>query len=149
MSNPQPIASRQSVLLDVARRLSSTQNLVELVDHILQRSREVMDCEVCSILLPEGHSGDLLIRSTLDPINSMEVRVPKGKGIAGDVFATKKVVNIEDALNDPRHFRPAADKSDLITRAMVTIPLLDGERCLGVMQAINPNHGTSFAFVCP
>jgi len=144
MSSPQPIASRQSVLLDVARRLSSTQNPVELVDHILQRSREVMDCEVCSILLPDGPSGDLLIRSTLDHINSMEVRVPKGKGIAGDVFATKKVVNIEDALNDPRHFRPAADQSDLITRAMVTIPLLDGERCLGVMQAINPNHGTSF-----
>ena len=144
MSNPQPIASRQSVLLDVARRLSSTQNLVELVDHILQRSREVMDCEVCSILLPDGPSGDLVIRSTLDPINTMDVRVPRGKGIAGDVFATQKVVNIEDAINDPRHFRPAADKSDLVTRAMVTIPLLDGDRCLGVMQAINPNHSSAF-----
>ncbi len=144
MSNPQPIESRQSVLLDVARRLSSTHNLVELVDHILKRSREVMDCEVCSILLPDGPSEDLLIRSTLDPINAMDVRVPKGKGIAGDVYATKKVVNIEDALSDPRHFRPASDKSDLVTRAMVTIPLLDGERCLGVMQAINPNHGAGF-----
>lgn len=132
------------MLIDVARRLSSTQDLVELVDHILQRSREVMDCEVCSILLPDGPDEDLCIRSTLDPINVMDVRVPKGKGIAGDVYATKKVVNIEDALNDPRHFRPASDKSDLITRAMVTIPLLDGDRCLGVMQAINPNHGAAF-----
>lgn len=144
MSNPLPIASRQNVLIDVARRLSSTQNLVELVDHILKQSREVMDCEVCSILLPDGPNEDLLIRSTLDPINAMEVRVPKGKGIAGDVFATKKIVNIEDALSDPRHFRPASDKSDLVTRAMVTIPLLDGGRCLGVMQAINPNHGAGF-----
>lgn len=144
MSDPQPIASRQSVLIDVARRLSSTHNLVELVDHILQRSREVMDCEVCSILLPDGPSEDLLIRSTLDPINTMDVRVPRGKGIAGDVYATKKIVNIEDALNDPRHFRPASDQSDLVTRAMVTIPLLDGGHCLGVMQAINPNHGGSF-----
>jgi len=144
VSNPQPIASRQAVLIDVARRLSSTHNLVELVDHILQRSREVMDCEVCSILLPEGPSEDLLIRSTLDPINAMEVRVPKGKGIAGDVYATKKIVNIEDALNDPRHFRPASDKSELVTRAMLTIPLLDGEHCLGVMQAINPNHSAAF-----
>jgi sigma-B regulation protein RsbU (phosphoserine phosphatase) len=144
MNNPQLIASRQSVLLDVARRLSSTHDLVELVDHILQRSREVMDCEVCSILLPDGPSEDLLIRSTLDPINQMEVRVPKGKGIAGEVFSTKTAVNIEDALNDPRHFRPASDKSELVTRAMVTIPLLEGERCLGVMQAINPNYGSGF-----
>ena len=104
-----------------------------------------MDCEVCSILLPDGPSEDLLIRSTLDPINAMEVRVPKGKGIAGDVFSTKTAVNIEDALNDPRHFRPASDKSDLVTRAMVTIPLLDGDHCLGVMQAINPNNGASFS----
>ncbi|WP_395735683.1 SpoIIE family protein phosphatase [Prosthecobacter sp.] len=144
MSNSQPISSRQNILLEVARRLSSTHDLVELVDHILQRSREVMDCEVCSILLPDGPSEDLLIRSTLDPINAMEVRVPKGKGIAGDVYSTKKAVNIEDALSDPRHFRPASDKSDLVTRAMVTIPLLDGDRCLGVMQAINPNHGAAF-----
>lgn len=144
MNSPQPIASRQSVLIDVARRLSSTHDPVELVDHILQRSREVMDCEVCSILLPDGPEEDLVIRSTLDPINAMEVRVPKGRGIAGDVFATKKVVNIEDALSDPRHFRPASDRSDLVTRAMVTVPLLDGERCLGVMQAINPNQGAAF-----
>lgn len=144
MSDSPPISSRQNVLIDVARRLSSTQNLVELVDHILQRSREVMDCEVCSILLPDGPAEDLLIRSTLDPINAMDVRVPKGKGIAGDVYATKQAVNIEDALSDPRHFRPAADQSDLVTRAMVTIPLLDGEHCLGVMQAINPNRGGAF-----
>ena len=144
MSSPQPIASRQSVLIDVARRLSSTHDPVELVDHILQRSREVMDCEVCSILLPDGPDEDLVIRSTLDPINAMEVRVPKGMGIAGDVFATKKVVNIEDALSDPRHFRPASDHSELVARAMVTVPLLDGERCLGVMQAINPNQGAAF-----
>ncbi|MEZ5385061.1 MAG: SpoIIE family protein phosphatase [Prosthecobacter sp.] len=144
MSSQQPIASRQSVLIDVARRLSSTQDPVELVDHILQRSREVMDCEVCSILLPDGPDEDLVIRSTLDPINAMEVRVPKGLGIAGDVFATQKVVNIEDALSDPRHFRPASDHSDLVTRAMVTVPLLDGGRCLGVMQAINPNQGAAF-----
>ncbi|WP_395743474.1 SpoIIE family protein phosphatase [Prosthecobacter sp.] len=144
MSNPQPISSRQGVLLEVARRLSSTQNPVELVDHILQRSREVMDCEVCSILLPDGPSEDLLIRSTLDPINAMDVRVPKGLGIAGDVYATRKAVNIADALSDPRHFRPASDKSDLVTRAMVTIPILEGDRCLGVMQAINPNHGAAF-----
>lgn len=144
MSNPQSTESRQAVLIDVARRLSSTHDLVELVDHILQRSREVMDCEVCSILLPDGPEEDLLIRSTLDPVNAMEIRVPKGKGIAGDVYATKKVVNIEDALNDPRHFRPASDKSDLVTRAMLTIPLLDGEHCVGVMQAINPNHSAAF-----
>lgn len=143
-ANTQPLASRQKVLIDVARRLSSTLDLVELIDHILQRSREVMECEVCSILLPDGPDESLLIRSTLDPQSTLEVRVPKGKGIAGEVFATQKTLNIADATNDARHFRPDAAPIDLIAHAMVAIPLLDGERCLGVMQAINPNHGGSF-----
>lgn len=144
MSEPLTPEDRHSILLDVARRLSSTQNLDELLDHILERSREVMDCEVCSILLPEEGGGGLLIRSTLDPINAEPVVVPKGKGIAGEVYATKRLINIEDARSDPRHFTPSSDKSGLVTRAMITIPLLEGERCLGVMQAINPNHEEFF-----
>ncbi|MBX7207870.1 MAG: SpoIIE family protein phosphatase [Verrucomicrobiaceae bacterium] len=137
--------SRQSVLIDVARRLSSAGDLDELVDHILKRSREVMDCEVCSILLPDAANGDLIIRSTLDAVGSGQVRVPKGKGIAGEVYVTKQLVNSQDAGSDPRHFKPSSDKSGLVTRAMLTAPLLDGGRCLGVMQAINPQHEPFFS----
>ncbi|MEQ1751810.1 MAG: GAF domain-containing protein, partial [Prosthecobacter sp.] len=141
---PLPEPSRQSALIDVARRLGSARDLDELIDHILQRSREVMDCEVCSILLPDGPEGDLLIRSTLDPIKRNVVRVPKGKGIAGEVFVTQVPVNIRDAQQDARHFQPSSDTSGLVTRAMLTIPLLGEDRCLGVMQAINPNRCQSF-----
>lgn len=137
--------TRQSVLIDVARRLSSAGNLDELVDHILKRSREVMDCEVCSILLPDAVNGDLIIRSTLDAVGSGQVRVPKGKGIAGEVFITKQIINSQDASSDPRHFKPSSDKSGLVTRAMLTAPLLEGDRCLGVMQAINPLHEPNFS----
>ncbi len=145
MSAPLPAQSRQSALIDVARRLGSARDLDELIDHILMRSREVMDCEVCSILLPDGPHDDLLIRSTLDPIRRNVVRVPKGKGIAGEVFITRVPVNTADARSDTRHFKPASDKSGLVTRAMLTIPLLGEERCLGVMQAINPNSRESFS----
>lgn len=145
MNAPMPAQSRQSALIDVARRLGSARDLDELIDHILERSREVMDCEVCSILLPDGADGDLLIRSTLDPIKRNVVRVPKGKGIAGEVFVTKVPVNTQDARQDTRHFQPASDKSGLVTRAMLTIPLLGEEACLGVMQAINPNHRVHFS----
>jgi sigma-B regulation protein RsbU (phosphoserine phosphatase) len=137
--------ARRSALIDVARRLSSTQNVEDLLDEILATSREVMACEVCSILLhEEGTEGDLRIRSTLQPISSKTVLVPKGKGIAGQVFATREPINIEDAQQDPRHYTPASDSSGLVTRAMLTIPLHEGERCLGVMQAINPNTSHHF-----
>ena len=124
--------------------MSTAQDLDELLGQILEKSRGVMDCEVCSILLPEGPQEDLIIRSTMDTPKAKPIIVPKGKGIAGEVFVTKEPVNIADAFNDPRHFTPTSDTSGLVTRAMLTIPLLEGGRCLGVMQAINPNTEPSF-----
>ena len=135
---------RQRVLIDVARQLSSAQNVEDLLDHILLRSREVMDCEVCSVLLPEESNGDLRIRSTLASTGGAPVLIPKGQGIAGEVFSTKKKINIEDARSDPRHFAAAGEQEGLKTRSLLTIPLLEGDRCLGVMQAINSDQREAF-----
>ncbi len=143
-SETQTDRSRTRALLDVARTMSIAQNLDELLDQILEKSRGVMDCEVCSILLPRGPDEGLVIRSTMDTPKARPIVVPKGKGIAGEVFLTKQPVNIVDAVNDPRHFTPTSDTTGLVTRAMLTIPLLEGDRCLGVMQAINPNTELSF-----
>jgi len=133
-----PELSRYEVLIDVARRLSSFQDLEQLLDVILNRSREVMNCQVCSIFLPDSRDEGLVIRSTLDAANV--IHVPKGKGIASVVFETRKTLNIRDASKDPRYFKAAADMGGIVSSAMLTVPLLDGDRCLGVMQAINP-HG--------
>tara|TARA_R110002096_G_scaffold60959_5_gene151781 strand:- start:91 stop:1707 length:1617 start_codon:yes stop_codon:yes gene_type:complete len=119
--------------------MSTATNLNELLDQILEKSRDVMDCEICSILLPQGPDESLVIRSTIDATKTKPLIVPKGRGIAGEVFASKESVNIVDAENDPRHFTPSPYTTTLVTRAMLTIPLLEADRCLGVMQAINPN----------
>lgn len=135
---------RNRALFKVAGNMSTAQNLDELLGEILEKSRDVMDCEVCSIFLPETRDESLVIRSTNQDENSDPVVIPKGKGIAGEVFATKKLVNSEDAANDARHFLPSLSGNDLIPKAMLTVPLLEGERCLGVLQAINPNNETRF-----
>lgn len=136
--------SRRKALIGVARELSRAENVEQLLDQILECSREVMACEVCSILLPEPQSGDMLIRSTLDPPDAEPVRVPAGKGIAGAVFESKEPLNIDDVSQDPRHFAKAGEESGLKTRTLLTVPLLDGDAVLGVMQAINPNERERF-----
>ena len=136
------LQGRRQALLEVARNLGGAADLQESLDKILQSSREVMDCEVCSILLPEKRTGDLIIRSTRNERRT--IRIPRGEGISGRVFSTKKAVNSRDAQRDARHYSPAGSSTGLLTRAMLTIPLLDGDRCLGVMQAINPRDGTVF-----
>jgi len=133
---------RREILVNVAHDLSRAENVDQLLDRIIESAREVMNCEVCSLLLPD-ESGDMLIRSTLSS-DSGPIRVPKGKGIAGEVYLTKEVVNIRDAQQDPRHFSKAGVTVGLATHSMLTIPLLDGESCLGVMQAINARDRKHF-----
>ncbi len=123
--------------MQVARSLNGARDVEELLDQILERSRDVMRCEICSILLPEDQSDTLIIRSTQKGLKS-GVRVPIGGSIAGYVFATRESLNIDDVQSDPRHFRPSASKTGVVTRTMLSVALADGERSLGVVQAINP-----------
>lgn len=137
---------RYQALLDAARCFSRAMDLSELIDEILRRAKEVMHAEACSLLLPDAKTGELILHST-DPwiANLPEpMRVPPGAGIAGAVYQSKQTINVKDARNDPRHYSKVGNRLGMVTRAMVTIPLLDGASCLGVLQALNPREQESF-----
>ena len=83
-SSVDELQGRRQALLDVARNLGAATDLQDSLDQILLSSREVMRCEVCSILLPEEKTGDMLIRST--KAEAGPIRIPRGEGISGQVF---------------------------------------------------------------
>lgn len=131
---------RYQILLEAARRIGSVMDLDDLVDEIIERAQDVMEAEACSLLLPDQPTGDLILLSSSDVIRSLTTaaRVPAGKGVAGEVFRTRKKINLKDARRDARHYDQIDQKLGFITHAMLSIPLLDGDRCIGVMQALNP-----------
>jgi len=141
-------SSRQEIayrcLVDAARALSTASDLDELVDHILSSSREVMQCLASSISLPEQNTGDLIIQGTQPELKGQVLRVPAGKGIAGRVFKTRQPENTLNAQKDSSHYGGIDFETHTPAKAMLTIPLLDGDVCHGVMQALNPTGRDSF-----
>ncbi len=137
---PEEEIARLKVLLDTARRFGHAMDLSTLINEILDRAEEVMRAEVCSLLLPEPHTDDLIIHSTDARVadQPQPLKVPAGQGIAGAVFQTRQSLNIHDAQKDPRHYKSTGKQVGLFTRAILTIPLLDRATCLGVLQALNP-----------
>jgi serine phosphatase RsbU (regulator of sigma subunit)/anti-sigma regulatory factor (Ser/Thr protein kinase) len=132
-------------LLGVAASLNRSGDFESLLANILHGARAVMRCAACSISLPDVGSGDLLIHSTQrDWKKEGAWRLPKGQGIAGRVFETREAVNTSDAAKHPEHYRRTGQDSGLATQALLTIPLLDGEHCRGVMQAMNPEDREHF-----
>jgi sigma-B regulation protein RsbU (phosphoserine phosphatase) len=125
-------------LIAAARSLSSAADVDELIGEILASTRDVMHCLACSVSLPDPGTGDLLIRGTQAEFKNLVLRVPSGKGIAGRVFRTRLAENTANAQTDSDHYAGIGAETRTPAQAMLTIPLLDGEVCHGVMQALNP-----------
>jgi len=125
-------------LIDAARALSSAADINELVGEILASSRDVMQCRACSISLPDLETGDLVIRGTQAELKGQVLRVPSGKGIAGRVYRTRLRENTANAQIDADHYAGIGLETRTPAQAMLTIPLVDGDFCHGVMQALNP-----------
>ena len=133
-------------LLGVAASLSGSGNFDVLLANILQGAHEVMRCAACSILLPDAVTGDLFIHGTQrDWRKEGPWRLPKGQGIAGRVFETREPINTADATQHPEHYKGTGAEAGLPTKALLTIPLMDGASCRGVMQAMNPRDRTQFS----
>jgi serine phosphatase RsbU (regulator of sigma subunit)/anti-sigma regulatory factor (Ser/Thr protein kinase) len=125
-------------LIDAARSLSGAAGIDELVGQILSSSRDVMQCRACSVSLPDPESGDLIIRGTQLELKGQVLRVPAGKGISGRVFKTRVRENTANAQSDSDHYTGIGLETKTPAHAMLTIPLVDGDVCHGVMQALNP-----------
>src|SRR6476469_5505300 len=121
-------------LIDAAKSLSSASDIDELVGQILSSSRDVMQCWACSVSLPDAETGDLVIRGTQAELKGQVLRVPSGKGIAGRVYRTRVCENTANAQSDSAHYIGIGVETRTPAQAMLTIPLLDGEVCHGVMQ---------------
>ena len=132
--------ARYKVLMQMARCFGRTMDLQTLIDQILDRSKEVMRVEACSLFLPDYRTGELILHSTDPKITSLPgpLRIPAGKGFAGAAFQSKSAINVKDAQADPRHFQSVAQRVSFDVHALLTIPLLDGACCVGVLQALNP-----------
>jgi GAF domain-containing protein len=74
-------------------------------------------------------------------------RLSHGSGIAGWVASHRQPQIVQDVQHDTR-FSPLVDETfDFQTRSLVAIPLLDGERVLGVIEALNKTSKRAFTQV--
>ncbi|HET6410077.1 MAG TPA: SpoIIE family protein phosphatase [Chthoniobacteraceae bacterium] len=138
--------ARYKILMQMARCFGRPMNLQTLIDQILDRSKEVMRAEACSLFLPDLRTGELILHSTDPKITSLPapLRLPAGKGLAGAAYQSRSTINVKDAKTDPRYFHGIARQVSIDARAMLTIPLLDGACCVGVLQALNPTGRECF-----
>lgn len=145
-NTPEISASDCIELLSMGSTISREAQLDGLLQRILEMSRPWIECEACSIFLPDPASGDLVIHSAQGgAAPSLEsFRIPAGQGIVGTAMTEKKTVRVDDVRLDSRFFGDADKTSGWSTRALLAAPLIDGNTCIGAIEFLNPINRPSF-----
>jgi len=134
-----------SLLLDLGAMLAREVELDTLLSALGTRIARAMRAERATVYLVDAATGEL--RSRIADLPELdEIRLPRGKGIAGYVAESGEVVNVRDAASDPRHFGDVDRKTGYITRTILAAAIRDpaGRRAIrGVVQVLN-KEGSAF-----
>ena len=129
------LASQQNVvalLSQLGGMLTSSLNLKENIDFMLQATSRMVHFDAASVFLLDEDRTQLVAFATY-PFSDQVNRIAKfrvGEGIVGWTVQTNEMVNIPDALDDPRFkiVDPAR-----APRSMLLIPLSSPQRVIGAM----------------
>ncbi|EMN74802.1 GAF domain protein [Leptospira interrogans str. UI 09600] len=114
-----------SLISDITARINSTDDLDELLGIIIETTKDVLNTEGCSLLLYDQNEDCLVfnVAKGTKGDSLTELKVPRGKGIAGMVLETLEPVIVNDAANDPRIYRNIDETVGFVTNNLICVPM--------------------------
>ncbi|MGC2062786.1 MAG: GAF domain-containing SpoIIE family protein phosphatase [Thermodesulfovibrionales bacterium] len=135
-----------SALVEISEIISSTHQLDELMNLVMERAKKEMGAEACSILFYNKQTNKLEFEVALcsdDTTNEMlkkTVTLEMGQGIAGWVAEKLEPLVIEDVRTDKRFFGGVDKQTGFTTESMIAVPLIGRTGLIGVAEMINPRR---------
>ena len=126
-------ANTLSLLYEVSREITSILDREELLRRIAHRVKKIVDYDVFSVMLWNEKTEHLETAFTMrygDAIAARE-RIPLHKGLTGAAAGQRRIVRVDDTLTDSRYIRCVTGAE---TRSELVVPLLLGERLIGVLD---------------
>jgi putative nucleotidyltransferase with HDIG domain len=139
-------AERQGLLDQISRYFQETLDLVPLISRIFNEVNKAIQAEGQSIWLldEDGQTTTCRFANGAGAEAVINLTVPVEKSIVGNTILTQQPLLIEDAQQDPRLNRRADSKTGLVTRTLMSVPMVRQGKSIGAMQAINKRNGQLF-----
>jgi len=139
--------NRELLTLRMLGEASSKEMLQSLFKRTIEAISDTLQVETASLMVMEGEGEGEVLRLVeamgLPKEVIGKVTVPLGKGISGHVAQTGEPLLINDISKDEK-FRPSTFKDQYSTQSALCVPLVRGDRVLGVLNANNKISGESF-----
>jgi GAF domain-containing protein len=111
----------------------------DLLQSIVETARSIFGAKASSIILYDEEADELVFRAATGEGSAglIDTRFGAGEGIAGFVLRSGEPLVVEDVTKDPRFARRVAERSGYVPKGLMAVPLLRGERTLGVLQVLD------------
>jgi GAF domain-containing protein len=119
--------------------LGSEQAYRPLLQSIVDVAMAIFGSRAASIMLYDEGADELVFEAVAGEGSDTLVgrRMPARTGIAGWVLASQEPIVIEDVTRDPRFARDAAESTGYVPKGLMSVPLLHGDRALGVLSVLD------------
>lgn len=111
----------------------------DLLRSIVEVAQAIFHARAASIFLLDEEADELVFEAISGEGSDSLVgtRFPSSTGIAGWVLVTRQPLVLEDVSEDPRFAKDAAEATGFVPKGIMAVPLLHGERALGVLEVLD------------
>jgi GAF domain-containing protein len=138
-------AERLHLLYEVNRRLTTFDDLDELMRYSTQRTCELFNADGCALLFLDPERREFYFpvasqRATQRAAQQRlgEIRFPADRGIAGWVLTHDQAALVPDVTTDPRFYTGVDQATHMTTRSVLCAPLRSRSGNIGVIEVVNP-----------
>lgn len=132
-------------LLEVTTTISSTLDLNQLLDRVLDAAADLTDSEIASILFWDDPAGQLEVAAANGTnLLSKNVTIPADNSIAGLVVRDGAPMILDDVKGKMQALGEIEALADCNIRNMAVVPLKTKRGILGALEAINKHEPDNF-----
>jgi signal transduction histidine kinase len=142
-TNPTQLEHKVAILsrlMEVSTQLNSTLQLDDLLRYIMDAAAEITDSEAASVLLWNNTTRELFFAATTTDttIDLIGKPVPLESSIAGTIMRERRIVQVDNAANDPRLYTKFEEEDGgFVTKSLLGVPMTVKNRLIGVLEAVN------------
>jgi signal transduction histidine kinase len=123
-------------LHEIAKLATTARTWDELLESVVDRTRDVLHADVASLYLLDRDGAYLTLAETngLDRFQIGRARVPFGEGVTGRVAAERRPLVIPDVRADPRFMWVRGIDQRRFVASMLSVPLTWHDQIVGVLN---------------
>jgi sigma-B regulation protein RsbU (phosphoserine phosphatase) len=136
-----PDEGRAALLAGIMLEFATSLDLEETLQHAVTRIANYLQAEAASIFLLDDTGRTLICRKCTGPVDICGLTLSAEEGIVGASIAGHSIQLVRDAREHQRFAAGVDANTGFVTRSILCLPLVIGERCIGALELLNKRGG--------